>query len=88
MAINTFKKGDLIRVIGDEDNELFVVTKASAPIIIDYNVNGRAKYRKDRTQMVVKPVDNPSYPGEIIIEKDRCEHFMTKKDVKPYSFLD
>jgi hypothetical protein len=83
-----FNKGDLIRVIGDEDNELFVITKINAPKIMSYNVLGRAQYGKDRSMMVVKPVDNPNYPGEIIIEKSRCEHFMTKKEVKPYSFLD
>jgi hypothetical protein len=83
-----FKKGDLIRVIGDEDKEIFVITRINAPKIISYNVLGRAKYGKDRTRMLIKPVDNDDYPGEILIEKSRCEHFMTKKEVKPYSFLD
>jgi uncharacterized protein YqfB (UPF0267 family) len=83
-----FKKGDLIRMIDDEDNELFVIIKINAPKIMSYNALGRAKYGKDRTRMVVKPVDNPTYPGEIIVEKSLCEHFMTKKEVKPYSFLD
>ena len=82
-----FKKGDTIRVIGDEDRELFVVTKSSAPLIDGYNINGRAKYVRDRSKMVVKPVNNVHYPGEIVIEKSKCENFMTKKLVKPYSFL-
>ncbi len=83
-----FKKGDLVRVIGDEDNEIFLITKASAPTIVDYNINGRAKYKRDRTKMIGKPIDNPDYPGEVILIKANCEHFMTKKEVKPYSFLD
>ena len=82
-----FKKGDLVRVIGDEDEELFVVTKASATAIDGYNINGKARNIRDRTKMLMKPVENGDFPGEIIIEKCRCEHFMTKKEVKPYSFL-
>jgi hypothetical protein len=83
-----FKKGDIVRVIGDGDQELFVVTKSSAPVIDSYNINGRAKYRRDKTKMLMRPVDNPNFPGEVIIDKSKCEHFMTKKEVKPYSFLD
>jgi hypothetical protein len=82
-----FKKGDMVRVIGDEDNELFVVTKTSAPYISNYNAYGRAKYKRDSSKMLIKPVSNDRFPGEIIIEKVKCEHFMTKKEVKPYSFL-
>jgi len=83
-----FKKGDVIKIIGDDDIELFIITKINASKIISYNALGRAKYGKDRTKMIIKPVNNLSYPGEIIIEKSRCEHFMTKKEVKSYSFLE
>ncbi len=83
-----FKKGDIVRIIGDEDNELLVVVKTSAKMPYDYNMMGKPKYKVDRTKMVVKPVDNPTYPGEQIIDKDRCEHFMTRKNIKPFSFLD
>ena len=82
-----FKKGDLVRMIGDEDKELFIIVKINAPVVSSYSLNGRAHYRKDRTKMIIKSVDNPRFPGEFVDEKSVCEHFMTKKEVKPYSFL-
>lgn len=83
-----FKKGDIIRVIGDDDNELFIVVKPNAKIVYEYNTMGKPKWKVDKTKMIVKPVDNPNYPGQVILDKNRCEHFMTRKDIKPFSFLD
>lgn len=82
-----FNKGDLIRVIGDEDNELFVVTNVNVTIIVSYNFLGHPQWGKDRTKMMVKSVTNLNYPGQIIIDKSRCENFMVKKQIKPYLFL-
>jgi uncharacterized protein YqfB (UPF0267 family) len=82
-----FKKGDIVRVIGDEDQELFVVIKSNAKTIYEYNTLGKPKWKIDKTKMIVKPVDNQNYPGQLVLEKDRCEHFMTRKEVKPFTFL-
>ena len=83
-----FRKGDLIKVIGDEDEEVFIVIKTSASMIESYNIYGNAKYKRDNTKLMVKPIDNPRFPGQIIISKSMCENLMAKKKVKPYSFLD
>jgi hypothetical protein len=88
-----FKKGDMVRMIGDEDKELFVVLEVSILTISGYTVHGGAKYSRNNTKMLVKPINNPRFPGtnllipKLIILKSKCEHFMTKKEVKPYSFL-
>ena len=82
-----FKKGDMVRMIGDEDKELFVVLEVSILTISGYTVHGGGRWSRNNTKMLVKPINNPRFPGKMIILKSKCEHFMTKKEVKPYSFL-
>ena len=83
-----FEKGDTIRVTGDDDDELFIVIRTNSRVIYEYNVMGKPKWKVDNTRMVVKPINNPNYPGLVVLDKHKCEHFMTRKDIKPFSFLD
>jgi hypothetical protein len=80
-----FKRGDIVRRIGDEDNELFVVVKTTAKIIKEYNIMGKPKWGKDPSKMVIR---EESGRAEMVVPKADYEHFMTRKNIKPFSFLD
>ncbi len=83
-----FKKGEIVSIVGDEDKELFIIIKTSITVIDGYNILGNPRWKRDRTKMTLKPLSNQRHPGVFDIDKINCEHFMAKKDIKSYSFLD
>jgi hypothetical protein len=64
-----FKKKDIVRRIDDEDGDRYIVIKTNVPIITGYNVLGRAQYARSRKHMVIKPLNDPRFPGEITVIK-------------------
>jgi hypothetical protein len=68
-----FKRGDLVRRIGDEENETFIVVKLNPPIIVGYNALDRPQWRRSPEHMVLKARNNPNYPGEFNVLKSEYE---------------
>lgn len=84
-----FKKGDIVRRIdGAYDGDYFIVVKVNIPVIHDTRPNGKPMYRKSKSHMFIKPLDDEDFPGEIMALTSDYEHVMKgKKTIKPHSFL-
>lgn len=75
-----FKNGEIVKHKLDHDSEnLFVVVKTTGNKIHKYSINGHAKYHKDNTLMVIKPVRDLDYPGEIMVRKSDYVPIMEPK---------
>jgi len=83
-----FNKGEIVRHLSDKDNEnLYTVVKTNAKTIHEYKLLGQPKFRKDNKLMVVKPVRDLDYPGEIIVKKkDFVVILSPKKFVVKHNF--
>jgi hypothetical protein len=83
-----FKKGDIVRRIDSDYDVYYVVVKVNIPVIHDYTATGRPMYRKSKSYMYIKPVDDEGFPGQIKALIDQYEAVMKgSKNIKKHSFL-